>query len=229
MFGTGSIEVLPGLTTCPATSCGPESTSSVSEGSSGSCAIASLAMTSRTRLDVELPKIFRAEILEVALELIGRHLILGGCGARARRRIGFPFLRRVLEDKRRQERILCVHRRRESKCDRDTVGWACVDVDDLFAAVNLKLGVVGAVFDFGDLDSTENSAQARDQSLAEIVSKGSVPPKLAHLYDDGLGFGLSDPDGKQPLAALFLEYHDIGVVRPVEPKAHHFHFGQLHF
>src|SRR5512141_2312534 len=121
-FGTGSIALFPGRTTWPETNCGPVGISSLSPCAGGmSCAAATRAAISSAatidQLDVELPKIFRSQILEIPLELLGAHLVGAGRWVGPRSQVRFAFFRRILEHERCEERILSEHRSRKAKRD----------------------------------------------------------------------------------------------------------------
>src|SRR5512141_284976 len=216
-FGTGSIALFPGRTTWPETNCGPVGISSLSPCAGGmSCAAATRAAISSAaiidQLDVELPKIFRSQILEIPLELLGAHFLGAGLGIGARGGVRFAFFGRILEHERREQRILSEHRSRKPKCDRDAVRRSRVDVDDLVVAMNLELSEVCAVLYLGDVNAAKRSAEAGDERLAEVVREGPFTAQLAHLDDDGFRLGLADPDGQQPLAVLLSQYDDVRVV-----------------
>ena len=42
---------------------------------------------------------------------------------------------------------------------------------------------------------------------------------VVHLHHDGLGLGLADPDGKEPLTVLLLENDDVRLRRAIEPQS----------
>ncbi len=74
----------------------------------------------------------------------------------------------------------------------------------------------------------EGAAHADDKILAEVVGERALALELVHLDHDRFSFGLSDPDWQKPGSALLLQDHDVGVRGPVETKAHHFDFDELH-
>src|SRR5678815_2048646 len=104
------------------------------------------------KLDVELPKVFRTQVLQVALELFRAHLVSRGRRIGAWRGVCLALFRRILEHEGRQERILREHWRRESQRDSDAVRGPRIDVDDLVVAVNLELCKIGSVLDLGDVN-----------------------------------------------------------------------------
>src|SRR5450759_3562210 len=198
----------PGRTMRPETRC-------------GTCGRAA-CMSSRTAsLHIELPKIFGTQVLEVFLQLVGRHLVrwLG-----QRFRGSLPFL----EQKRGEEIFLGKDRRFESERDRDAVRRTRVYMHRAGVAGNVKLRVKSAVLDFGNVDTAQCAAHADDEILAEVVRERPLALELVHLDHDRFRLRLPDPYRKQPGSALLLKYHNVGVGGAVETKAHHFDFDELH-
>src|SRR3954469_3268929 len=188
------------------------------DGADGSAACSS---SRAARVHIELPKIFRPQVLQIFLELVGRHL-LRWLGDGLRRGLAF------LEEQRGQQALLRVDRRLESQRDGDAVRRTGVDVHRARGPGDVKLRVKGAVLHLGDVDASKRAAQPDDEILAEIVSEWPLAFELVHLDHDGFGLRLTDPDRQQPRAALLLQDHDVGVGRAIEPKAHHFDFDELH-
>src|SRR5215210_7051242 len=205
---TGSILRTPGRTMRPETSCGRLGRAA--------------CRNSRTaNLHIELPKVFWPHVLQVFLQLLGRHLI-GRFGERLRSRLAF------LEEQRGEQALLRVYRRLESQRDRYAVRRPGVDVHWPRAASDVELRVERAILDFGDVDASKRSTQTYDEILAEVVGERPLALQLVHLDHDRLGLWLADPDRKQSRPALLLENHHIGVGRAVQTEPHHFDFDELH-
>ena len=85
-------------------------------------------------------------------------------------------------------------------------------------ALQLQLGVVGALFHARDVHAHELRAQPHDEDAHQIVGEGTRPLHVVHVEHDGLRLGLADPDGQQPRAVLLLEDDDVRTGRAIEPE-----------
>src|SRR6059058_3043303 len=107
----------------------------------------------------ELAEVFRIEVLEVRLELVGVERFGAGLAARL---AGL--------DRREREQVLGREDRRlESQRDRDGVRRPRVDLNYRVPPVDVQLGVVRVVLHLGDDDLAEVRPQAEDHLLQEIV------------------------------------------------------------
>src|SRR3954469_6777000 len=115
------------------------------DGADGSAACSS---SRAARLHIELPKIFRPQVLQIFLELVGRHLLRR---LRDRLRRGLAFLK----EQRGQQALLRVDRRLEAERDGDTVRRTGVDVHSARGPGDVKLRVERAVLHLGYVDASK--------------------------------------------------------------------------
>src|SRR5512140_366453 len=182
------------------------------------------------RSQVELSEVFGSHLLQILLELFRRDVarilrnhrrLLLVIAAAATLCLG------VLHLDRREERFLREDRRRETQCDRDAVGGTRVDVKHVLAAQQVQLREIRVVLHLGDLYAAQLGTHAGDQPLAQVVRERPRRTDVVHFHDDALGLRLSDPDRKQPVAALLLQNHYVRARNAVEPQSGHADFNHL--
>src|SRR5213592_1757447 len=156
----------------------------------------------------ELPEVFRIEVLEVGLQLVGIERPLPAFAAGLSR----------LDRRQREQALAREDRRLEPQGDGDRVGRPGVDLDHGVAAVDVQLGVVGVVLDLGDEHLPQVRAESQDHLLEQVVGERTRELHAGELHRDRAGLGGPDPDRQHTLAFLLLQDDDRGVGRAVEPQ-----------
>src|SRR5256885_3851241 len=170
---------------------------------------APLSRQARARaLGSELPEVFRIEVLQVGLELVGAERRGTGLGA------GLACLDRS----ERQQVLGREDGSLEPQRDGDGIRRSRVHLNHGVAAVDVELGVVGVVLHLRDDHLAEVRAQTEDDLLQEVVRERSRELDAGELHRDGARLRRPDPDREHALPLLLLEDHHRRVGGAVEPQ-----------